>query len=105
VPGWHQDDFRHFWGKVIEEFVESIRMMDGWQYSSGACYEYYIAVKEGIPAADQRGIPISPEDAGNSIGRALTRMQSTATDVAFLERVRREIVNLCRPNPTNMNRT
>jgi hypothetical protein len=37
--GWGQDDYMALWFKVINEKVTLTAMLDGWEYSNGACEE------------------------------------------------------------------
>lgn len=54
LSGWKQENYLYFWGRVIEEFVECAVFLDGWQYSNGSSYEFFMAAKSNVPtlAAD-----------------------------------------------------
>lgn len=43
IDGWTQDDYRHLWAKVIEQYATTVVFVDGWQYSNGCSYEFLIS--------------------------------------------------------------
>ena len=43
IPNWTQSDYRVFWARVIEEYVETIVFRDGWQHSNGCAWEFLTA--------------------------------------------------------------
>src|SRR4051794_8556894 len=43
IDGWTQSDYRFFWGRVIESYVDSVIFLDGWSHSSGCAYEFVVA--------------------------------------------------------------
>jgi hypothetical protein len=61
VPGWVQSDYRAFWGEVITRFVQTVVFMDGWEYSSGCCYEFLVATKFNIVTLAQDLTPLTRE--------------------------------------------
>jgi len=94
AENWGQPDYRFFWRNVIEYFCEALYLKDGWEYSSGASYEYLIASLKGIPRIDQAGQRVPPEDAADAIANALRLLRQKNADTSFLEQVRGEIVLL-----------
>lgn len=53
IPGWTQSDYRFAWGEVIRRFVSTVVFLEGWETSSGCCYEFLIASELGLPILDQ----------------------------------------------------
>ena len=45
---WTQDEFYHFWDKIIKELVSEIILLDGWEYSVGCCHELLSAIESNI---------------------------------------------------------
>ena len=54
-PGWDQETWLTFWGKMLTEFVHTVIMTPGWEYSNGCIWEYLYArhaeVANGYPIA------------------------------------------------------
>ncbi len=94
AENWGQPDYRFFWRNVIENLCEALYLRDGWEYSSGASYEYLIASLKGIPRINQAGHRVPPEGAANAIANALRLLRQKNADTSFLEQVQREIVLL-----------
>lgn len=46
---WDQDDYRHFWSRVIEMFAESVYLSRGWELSTGCLFECFLAVRLDLP--------------------------------------------------------
>jgi hypothetical protein len=87
APSWGQDDYRHFWGRVIQQFAARAIFLDGWHQSIGCIYEFFVASAVGIPVTDQRGNVLS-----NSMGRDLARegladLKRVNADVSFGNRI------------------
>jgi len=76
VTGWEQDDYRVFWGKVIEEYVSVVVLRQGWEFSSGCAYEYYVALGAGAAIVDERLDVLEPEWAASRLRLALARDSS-----------------------------
>jgi hypothetical protein len=66
VPGWSQDDYRDFWGRVIERYADTVVLRDGWEYSSGCAYEFLVAHNSGAAVLREDQEPLRVE-----VGRAL----------------------------------
>jgi len=50
---WSQDEFYQFWDKVMQELVNEIVLLDGWEYSVGCCHELLSALENGIEIYSQ----------------------------------------------------
>src|SRR5690606_11810875 len=54
VPTWSQNDYRHFWGRVIEHLAARVIFLDGWELSNGCAYEYLVATTLNLPRLDSQ---------------------------------------------------
>jgi hypothetical protein len=59
LPGWTQSDYRFFWGRVIEEYAETVVFRRGWEYSSGCAYEFLVATRSGRESLDEELNPLT----------------------------------------------
>lgn len=50
---WSQNEFYQFWDRVIEDLVDEVIFLDGWEYSIGCCHEYLSAIENNIKAYNQ----------------------------------------------------
>lgn len=87
LPHWTQNDYRHLWGKVIERYARRVVLLDGWQFSSGCSFEFYVAARSGIDASSQDGQFISREQGCSLIAAAIVEMEAIQFDTAFLKQV------------------
>lgn len=46
---WTQDDYRHFWSRVIERFAGQMYLSRGWEVSSGCLFECLLAIRLELP--------------------------------------------------------
>ena len=76
APGWSQDDYRYFWGRVLERYASKVVLMAGWEYSKGCTYEFLVAVQQGIPTLTQNDTPISLSGGRERIKAAILHMKS-----------------------------
>jgi hypothetical protein len=47
IPDWAQADYHTLWAGVIERYVESVIFRDGWMYSNGCAYEFFVGHSTG----------------------------------------------------------
>lgn len=93
LPGWTQDDYRFFWGKVVEEYAAEAVFMDGWQYSNGCAYEFLVACRSGVVTVDALQQPISVDRGLSLIGAALDEYRRLGQPSEFLSRVHSELAS------------
>lgn len=84
VGHWTQNDYRHLWGKVIELYVRRVWLLDGWQYSSGCVFEFYVASREGIETLDETGRYISRRQGAEMIEAAISEIEAIGQSAGFL---------------------
>jgi hypothetical protein len=90
-PEWTQDEYRYFWGKVIEHYVNTVVFLDGWQYSSGCCFEFLTANRCGAKTITEDKQPISRETGIELITAAIQEIKQYSMSTTHLERVVREL--------------
>lgn len=101
---WTQDDYRHFWGKVIENYAESVLFLDGWQFSSGCAFEFLTAVRAGTETLKEDGSQLDRETGFQLIKDAIVEYNENAIPSTYLERVLDELaVDITGENETGGN--
>jgi|GEM_PF-250227 len=88
---WTQDDYRHFWGKVIENYADTVIFLDGWQYSSGCAFEFLTAVRSGAETWKEDRSKLDMETGYGLIKEAVEDYKQSAIPAAYLERVMDEL--------------
>lgn len=68
VPNWTQADFHAFWTRLITDYVGTVVFNEGWEYSTGCCFEFAAAVNAGATLLDAKLSVLEP-----SVGLMLTR--------------------------------
>lgn len=94
VSGWTQDDYRDFWGRVIEKYASRVVLLDGWQYSNGCSYEFLTACRKGIPTFRENMQSINASEGARMIEAAIDETRANALSTLFLERVVAELHRL-----------
>ena len=84
VGHWTQSDYRHLWGKVIERYAHRVWLLDGWQYSSGCAFEFFVAAREGIETLSESGSYISRRQGVQMIQAAIEEIESIGQSTEFL---------------------
>lgn len=85
IGHWTQSDYRYLWGKVIQRYARRVWLLDGWQYSSGCVFEFYVAVRDGIETVSERGCYVTRRKGTEMIDAAIADMQSAGQSVDFLQ--------------------
>lgn len=87
IAEWTQADYRVFWGLVIERYAEMVVFRDGWMFSSGCVYEFFVAWSSRAHLVREDFAPLSLEEGRSLIAEALgvTREKGASSD--FLEDV------------------
>lgn len=96
MPGWTQDDYLSYWEEVINRCVIKIIFMDGWCYSKGCTFEYYIGLKKGIQLVDQNEVDIDPKWAVTHIQQAIAEYKKIGIPTDLQERIVKGIENECK---------
>lgn len=88
---WTQDEYRYFWGKVIERYVNTVVLLDSWEYSSGCCFEFLTATRCGANTITENKQPISREMGIELITAAIQEIKQYSISTTYLERVVKEL--------------
>jgi hypothetical protein len=80
VPDWSQDDYRFFWGRVIEEYAAKVVFMDGWAQSSGSAYEFLVAQRTGAQCFDEAMASLPVDRGRELIAKAIDGTQNHGAD-------------------------
>lgn len=95
IDGWTQDDYRYLWGRVIQQYIETVVFIDGWQYSNGCCYEFLVCYQSSVgksPTTVSESLkPLTLEAGIALIHKAIRELKSSNLSVAFLEQVAEEL--------------
>lgn len=87
IEGWEQDDYRDFWGRVVERYAKTVICTKDWNYSSGCIYEFLIAKQNNIQTTDENSAFISIQEGINLIKKAVGEMKNSKMPSHFLENV------------------
>ena len=87
VSHWTQNDYRHLWGRVIERYARCVWLLDGWQYSSGCAYEFWVAKRVGIETLSEAGRLITREEGVSMIEAAIRDIEAISQSPKFLRAV------------------
>lgn len=82
-PEWNQDDYRYFWGRVIERYVKTVIFLDGWQYSNGCAFEFLMAVLTGTETFNERLAVIDPQAGLDMISGAIQEMRDSSAPSGY----------------------
>lgn len=96
IEGWTQDDYRVLWGRVIESYASTVVFLDGWQYSNGCAYEFWVANKT-VPRpsiVDDQLAPLVLEEGISLINSAVSELEKSGSPIDFLRRVSDELTKL-----------
>jgi hypothetical protein len=83
---------------VIEEFVDTLVFLDGWQYSNGCAYEFLVANRTNPrPSLLKETLaPLALEEGIGLIHSAIADLESSKLPADFLHKVSHE---LAKPQP------
>lgn len=99
--GWRQNDYRVFWGLVIERFVSRVVFMDGWATSDGCSYEFLVAVRSGCDILDASLAPLALQAGIDAMTDGVRERRAHGEDATFAEAVLRGVLQLA---PINLTR-
>lgn len=90
-PEWTQDDYRYFWGNVIERHVKTLVLLDGWQYSKGSAFEYLVAARSGIETLSESLYKVDPGTGLQMIHEAIAKYNESSIAADYFERIADEL--------------
>ena len=91
IEEWDQPDYLYYWGQIITKYVNKIIFIDGWCFSKGCIYEYYIGLKKGIELVDQNFKLLNQEKVILNIKKSIQETQKNEIDVKFQLHILHEI--------------
>jgi hypothetical protein len=91
ISEWDQNDYRYFWGKVVEDFAAEVVALRGWHLSSGASYEILVATRMGLEVRDEDGKLLAPPEVGGLVSDGADRLRRLGLPSPFLERISQEL--------------
>lgn len=94
IDGWTQDDYRHLWARVIEDYARMLICIDGWQHSNGCSYEFLVAQRCGVTTLKENRQPLTLEEGLRLIESAIAELRDSALSTVFLEHVKDELDKL-----------
>lgn len=83
LVGWTQRDYRSLWGEVITRYVRLIVFRNGWEYSDGCTYEFFVAARQGIPMARENLSPMTEEEGVRLVREAVDRGMAIRVSAEF----------------------
>jgi hypothetical protein len=87
LPDWTQDDYRFFWGRVIELYANEVVFRDGWQHSSGCAYEFFVAHRRGATVLRQDLTALPREEGRELVTAAVEECEAGGASAEFLRGV------------------
>ncbi len=94
VDKWSQADYLYYWELVIARYVKKIIFLNGWTYSRGCVYEYYIGLENKLVLVDQNNIIINTENAIFAIQKSISEYKANSIDAEFQQSVLNKIIEL-----------
>jgi len=84
IPGWRGRDYEGFFRAVMDRFVQQVRFIDGWEYSTGSVLELAYCLRTGRPAFDACGSPFDIDSSITRVEAALQELSAMGSDVGKL---------------------
>lgn len=91
VAEWSQPDYLYYWGQIITKYVDKIIFIDGWHYSKGCVYEYFVGLENGVELVDQNFQTLNNKEALQLIRKSIQEYQNNDINVEFQQMVLSEI--------------
>ena len=91
APGWSQEDFHAFWTRLITDYVGTVVFNDGWEYSTGCCWEFAAAIRVNATLLDANLSPLAPNVALMQTNDAIQRLCQQGHKIDGLAAARRAI--------------
>lgn len=98
---WNQDDYRHFWSRVVELFAERVILSSGWELSSGCLFECLLAIHRELPLLDHNLAPLDYNVASEAALNGIMKLNEVGDKSSFLRLLADEFQNFARCELTN----
>ena len=83
LEGWTQRDYRSLWGEVIRRYVRLVVFRNGWEYSDGCTYEFFVAARHGVSMVFENLSPMTAEEGLGLVGTAVDEKLATGASPEF----------------------
>ncbi len=87
IPEWKQQDWHLFWRQVIERYVNTVFLINDWQYSNGCVYEFWVAQKNGIPTLNEDKQTLGLAAGIEMIAEAIVKVKQRDGNITFFEEI------------------
>jgi hypothetical protein len=77
VQGWQQNDYHHFWTSVLDRFIKSVFVVDGWQFSIGCAIEVQWAIAHDVSVRSENETLLATLDCSSLLSDASKLMKTT----------------------------
>lgn len=84
---WEQDEYRYYWGKIIEQYVDNVIVLDGWEYSNGCSFEFLTAIDCGKTILSEELQKLSINDGMELINKSILTLMENDLPTAYLEKI------------------
>jgi len=74
LEGWQQIDFYTLWEKVFDQFIRSLILFEGWEYSVGCCKEVARALELELPVVNMELRELGSGEIERRISEAISEM-------------------------------
>ena len=98
---WEQDEYRYYWGKVIEKYVKRAIFFDGWEFSNGCSFEFLKAMQLNLECVNENLVKIDLKSALKMLNESISVMRENFIKTDYIERVRRNLGHLNNRNDAN----
>ena len=94
IANWKQQDWRSFWQQVIERYVNTVFLINDWQYSNGCVYEFWVAQKNEIPTLNEDRHPLDLVIGIEMIEEAIVQIKQRGGNTIFFEQILNDLKSL-----------
>jgi len=91
---WEQDEYRYYWGKVIEKYAKRAMFFDGWEFSNGCSFEFLKAMGLNLECTDENLEIISHKKALKMLEASILGMRESNLKTDYIERVLQNLSHL-----------
>jgi hypothetical protein len=85
---WEQDEYRYYWGKIIEKYIKKSIFFDGWQYSNGCSFEFLKSMSCNLICLDERLNKITLKKAIALLTESIKELNECLIDTEYLEKIK-----------------
>ncbi len=99
---WEQDEYRYYWGKIIEQYVNTVIFLDSWEYSNGCTFEFLKASNCGLKILNEDLKTLTVVDGLELLNKSIHALKKNGLPTAYIEKIINELQNIISINlPVN----